>query len=130
FGRGQRVAPAPAAVPAASHAAFVVAEVAVLVAAAERDAEAAVGEGLGKDAREFAGPLLAAHRAGQVAHRPIVHRLEADAGQGAGVERACGADVDGRADAAGGRRRAAGLVDLHRRDRLGGQVGEVEGARV
>src|SRR5690606_25841028 len=130
FRRGQRVAPAAAAVPATRDAGLVVAEVAVLVAAAQGDAQAPVGEGVGEDARQFAGPLLALHRAGQVVDRAVVHGLEPDAGQGPAVERTRGADVDGGADAAGGRGGAAGLVDLDRRDRLGGEVGEVERARV
>lgn len=46
------------------------------------------------------------------------------------VQRPGGLDVDGGADAAGGRAGAAGLEHLDAGDRLGRQVGEVERARV
>src|SRR5690606_27985479 len=44
------------------------------------------------------------------------------------VQRPRGRDVDGGAEATGRRVGAAGRVDLHRRDRLGGEVAEVERA--
>src|SRR5690606_10517366 len=130
LGVAQRVAPARAAVPAARCAAFVVAQVAVLVAAGQGDAEALVGEGAAEDAGVFAGPRVALHRARQVAGRGVVHALDAEVGDRPAFQLPGGLDVDGRADAAGGRGRAAGLVNLHACDCLGRQVGEVERARV
>src|SRR5690606_26744065 len=125
-GLAQRVAPLRAGVPAAGDATLVVAEVAVLPAAGQGDAEAVVGEGMAEDARHLAGPAIAPDRVRQVAGGSVVHRLDAEVGDVAGFQRTRGLDVDGRADAAGGGRRAAGLVDLHAGDRLRGQVGEVE----
>src|SRR3546814_11251335 len=114
-------------VPATAHRRFVVAEVALLVAAAQGDAELAVGKGVAEDSRYLAGEVVALHRVREVAGGGVVDALDADAGEEAGVvERARGLDVDRRADAAGGRRRAAGLVDLDFGDRFGRQVGDVE----
>src|SRR3546814_1568711 len=49
-------------VPATAHRRFVVAEVALLVAAAQGDAELAVGEGVAEDSRYLAGEVVALHR--------------------------------------------------------------------
>src|SRR5690606_28163688 len=105
--RGDRAGAAGEGVPAATHRRLVVAEVAILVAAAQRDADPAIGEGVAEDARQFSGPVVAAHRPGQVVDRTVVHRLQPHARERAAVERARGLDVDRRTDAAGRRLRAA-----------------------
>src|SRR6185295_5091108 len=63
--------------------------------------------------------------------RSVVYRLDAEAGvQARSVERTRGPDVDRRADATGRGGSTARLVDLDRRDRLGGKVREIEGTRI
>src|SRR3546814_6093019 len=49
-------------VPATAHRRFVVAEFALLVAAAQGDAELAVGEGVAEDSRYLSGGVVALHR--------------------------------------------------------------------
>ena len=127
----QRARSAREGVPATAHRGVVVAEVALLVAAAQGDAELAVGEGVAEDARDLAGEVVALQRIREIAGGGVVDARDADVGEEARVvERPRGLDVDRRADAAGGRRRAAGLVDLDCGDRFGRQVGEIERARV
>mmetsp|Transcript_30750 Transcript_30750/g.56613 ORF Transcript_30750/g.56613 Transcript_30750/m.56613 type:complete len:561 (+) Transcript_30750:2306-3988(+) len=97
------------------------------VAAADRDADGAVGKGLAVDARDFRGHLAALQGCGQSVVGVVEVGLDADARDAiAQVQRAGGSDIDRCADAARGRLGAAGLVDLQRRDRIGRQVGEVE----
>src|SRR5690606_32978771 len=99
---------------------------ALLVAGAQGHAPGLVGVGVAEDARHFRGDVAADGL------RVVGHGLDAGAGDhfaAAVVERARGQDVDGGADAAAGLRRAAGLVHGHAVDRLGSQLGEVEGTR-
>ena len=115
--------------PAVGHGGLVHAQVAFLVAAADREAEHAVAEDRAVDARDFRRPrALGLVRARQVVVRGVVHALDADAGGLAQVERTRGHDVDGGADAARRRVGARALVDLDLRHRFRGQVAEVEGA--
>src|SRR3546814_9130223 len=72
-------------VPATAHRRFVVAEVALLVAAAQGDAELAVGEGVAEDSRYLAGEVVALHRVREVAGGGVVDALDADVGEEAGV---------------------------------------------
>src|SRR3546814_14304012 len=72
-------------VPATAHRRFVVAEVALLVAAAQSDAELAVGEGVAEDSRYLAGEVVALHRVREVAGGGVVDALDADVGEEAGV---------------------------------------------
>ena len=116
--------------PAVGHADLAEAEVALLVAAGQGDAELAVEVALAEDARDLGGDIVTLQRLGQVAVGRVVHGLHADIDDRLGLQRPSGADVDRRADAAGRNGRAAGLVDLHARDRFRRQVGEVECARV
>ncbi|MNU81323.1 hypothetical protein D3C71_709810 [compost metagenome] len=115
--------------PALGHGGLVETGVALLVAGAQGHAEAVIGVALAEDARQLAGHVGALQRARQIVVGTVVDRLQAQADHRFGFERAQRPDVDGGADAAGGIVGAGGLVHLHRRDRLGGDVGKVERAR-
>ena len=96
---------------------------ALLPRSGDGDAEQAIGEGIGNDAGQFRRDRVA------VVARAVIDAFHREAAAKTGtIERAGGLDIDGRADAAGRQRRAAGLVDFHTRDAFRRQIGEVEGA--
>ncbi|PAV67330.1 hypothetical protein WR25_08054 [Diploscapter pachys] len=99
-------------------------EVAALVGAVDQDPDPVVGERIGNDARDFGRDVLAAVLRG--VDDAACRDRSAQAGL---VERAGGADVDRRADAAGRNAGATGLVDLQRGHAFGRERGEVERAR-
>jgi hypothetical protein len=117
--------------PAIRDRGLAVARVALLVARGEADTEATVGKGVAQDARHLRRHRTARVVVGQVVGRRVEHALDPDVREEAGIlQRPRGLDVDRRADAAGRGFGARGLVDLDRGHRLGGEVGEIEGARV
>ena len=107
----------------AAHVRGVGAVVAILAHDAQRHASAVVVEGVGEQRRHLR------REAAAVLRRTVVHstRRRGEV-QPRRVQRARGADVERRADAAGGHVRLAGLVDLHRAHGLRSEIAEVEGA--
>ncbi len=117
--------------PAVADRCLVETGVALLVARGERDAELVVAERIAVDAGDFRRDLVALQVVRQVLPRVVDHAFQAEAGVQAGiVQRARRLDIDRRADAAGRRAGAAGLVDLDRGNRFRSEIREVEGARV
>ncbi|KAG0771408.1 hypothetical protein G6F22_016500 [Rhizopus arrhizus] len=99
------------------------------MAGTEGHAEAVIGVALAEDARQLAGDVRALQRARQVVVGRIIDRLQAQADHRLRLQRAHRPDVDGGADTASRVVGTAGLVHLHRRNRFGGKVGEIERAR-
>src|SRR6185436_7988915 len=117
--------------PAVADRRLVEAGVALLIARGEGDAELVVAERIAVDAGDLWGDLVALQVIRQVLRRFVDHAFQAEAGVQAGiVKRPRRLDVDRRADAAGRRTGAAGLVDLDARNRFRGEIREVEGTMV
>ena len=98
---------------------------AVLVRAADENADAIIGKGIADDARDFRCDRLVLEARGVIDALHADRTVEARA-----IQRTRGLDVDHRADATGRQRGAARLVDFDARNAFGREVAEIEAARI